>query len=144
MSSVNFVSGAHWKGFLEYHFEWCPKYRRKALRQARFKDFLLGKLQEIALRIKVELVEIGIQNDHVHVVCDLRSWQSPAWVAERLKSESSHALFDFAPNFRKLYRKGHFWAPGKFYRTVSDVTAEQVREYVRKQDHRQSNLGEYQ
>lgn len=141
--SENFVSGAHWKGFLEYHFEWCPKYRKKALRQARFKDFLLGKLQEVAQRLKVGLVEVGIQDDHVHVIGDLKSWQSPAWVLERLKSESAAALFEFEPKFRLLYRKGHFWAPGKFYRTVSDVTAEQAREYVRKQDHRQKALTDY-
>ena len=137
------MSGAHWKGFLEYHFEWCPKYRRNALRQTRFKDFLFAKLQEIARRLDVGLVEVGIQSNHVHVIADLQSWQSPSWVLERFKGESSYALFDFAPNFRKLYRKGHFWSPGKFCRTVSDVTTEQVRQYVRKQDHRQTALGEF-
>ncbi len=140
MISESFVCGAHWKGFLEYHFEWCPKYRYKVLRQDRFKDFLLDSLHSIAARLRLVVKETGIQDEHVHVVVDLRSWQSPAWVMERLKSESAHALFEFEPKFRLRYPNGHFWARGKFYRTVSDVTAEQVRSYVRKQDHRQKTL----
>lgn len=144
MDSVSFARGAHWKGFLEYHFEWCPKKRYKVLRQRRFKDFLLECLQETTKRIGVVLVEVGIQDNHVHVVVDLESWQPPSWVVERLKCESSRALFQYEPNFRKRYPAGHFWSPGKFYRTVSEVTSEQIREYVRRQDHRQSSLGEYQ
>ncbi|MBI5176522.1 transposase, partial [Candidatus Micrarchaeota archaeon] len=72
----------------------------------------------IARRLGVGVVEVGIQDNHVHIVADLQSWQSPSWVLERLKGESSYALSDYAPNFRKLYRKGHFWSPGKFCRTV--------------------------
>ena len=141
--SGSFESGAHWKGFLEFHFEWCPKYRFEMLRQERFKNVLLDSLRVTARRIKLELVEIGIQDDHVHIVADLRSWHSPAFILERLKSESAATLFTFEPKFRLRYPKGHFWSEGKFYRSVSDVTAEQVREYVRKQDHRQKTLLQY-
>ncbi|MBI3588052.1 transposase, partial [Candidatus Micrarchaeota archaeon] len=62
--------------------------------QARFKDFLFEKLHEIARRLGVGVVEVGIQDNHVHIVADLQSWQSPSWVLERLKGESSYALFD--------------------------------------------------
>jgi putative transposase len=144
MTSEDFATGAHWKGFLEYHFEWCPKYRYNMLRQTRFKDFLLDALNAVARRIRVVLVEAGIQVDHVHVVADLRSWQSPAWVIERLKAESAQALFAYEPKFRLRYPRGHFWAQGKFYRTVSDATAQEVRTYVRAQDHRQKSLLDFQ
>jgi putative transposase len=143
MVSGAFQGGAHWKGFLEYHFEWCPKKRYKMLRQERFKDFLLKVLDSIAKRIQITLVEIGIQDEHVHLVLDLRSWHSPAWVMERLKSESAAALFAFEPKFRLRYPDGSFWSPGNFYRSVSGVTSEVVREYVRKQDHRQKILASF-
>jgi putative transposase len=143
LDSGSFTSGAHWKGFLEYHFEWCPKKRYKVLRQERFKNVLLESLRTTAQRIKLELVEVGIQDNHVHVVADLRSWHSPAWVMERLKCESAARLFSYEPKFRLRYPKGHFWAPGKFYRTVSNVTSDVVRAYVRAQDHRQKLLTDF-
>jgi len=141
--SESFARGAHWKGFLEFHFEWCPKYRYQMLRQDRFKNLVLDALRATAQRIKLVLVEVGVQDDHVHVVADLRSWHSPAFVLERLKSESAAALFALEPKFRLRYPRGHFWASGKFYRTVSDVTADVVRQYVRAQDHRQRTLTQF-
>jgi len=143
MSSGAFQGGAHWKGFLEFHFEWCPKKRFKVLRQERFKDFLLEVLKSVAERFRVTPVEIGIEDDHVHLVLDLRSWHSPAWVMERLKSESAAALFAFEPKFLLRYPKKHFWSPGNFYRSVSDVTSKVVREYVKNQDHRQKTLASF-
>ena len=128
---------------MEYHFVWCPKKRFKVLRQERFKNIALEALRSTAQRIKLSLVEVGIEDDHVHVVADLRSWHSPAFVLERLKSESAQVLFGFEPKFRLRYPAGHFWSPGKFYRTVSDVTADVVREYVKAQDHQQRKLTEF-
>jgi Transposase and inactivated derivatives len=50
-----------------------------------------------------------------------------------LKGASSYRLFRKKPNFRKRYPRGHFWSPGKFYRSVGDADLETTRNYVRNQ-----------
>jgi putative transposase len=144
MSFVSVASpSAHGVGQLAYHFEFCPKYRYKCLRQQRFKDFLAGVFSDIAARIRASIVEIGIADDHVHLVVGLRPTHSPSGVLHELKGASARALFKYEPKFRLRYPAGHFWSPGKFYRTIGDVDLETTRAYVRAQDHRQRQLTDY-
>ena len=143
-NSVSFPSvSAHGKGQLVYHLEWCPKYRFRMLRQERFKNALLQSLEWTAQRLRVKFLEVGIQDDHVHVVALLRPVHSISGVLEALKGESARALFAMEPKFRFRYPAGHFWSPGKFYRSVGDVDLETVRNYVRAQDHRQRTLAQF-
>jgi len=133
----------HHKGYWEYHLEWVPKYRWRALRKEgtrkECEEILLG----IAKRIDVEVPEMAVMPDHVHMVVVSKRACNPSDLLHRFKGASSYELFRRHPNFRKLYRKGHFWTPGKFSRTVS-VDSETVRKYVRKQrDAYQSTLTQY-
>ena len=57
-----------------------------------------------------------------------------------LKQASSRELFKLKPNYRNRYPKGHFWSPGKFYRTVGDANVETVIHYVREQRLQHSTL----
>jgi putative transposase len=57
-----------------------------------------------------------------------------------LKGASSRELFKQKPTFRCRYSKGHFWSPGKFYRTVGDADAETVINYVRQHQLKQTTL----
>ena len=114
------------------------------LRQPRFKDLLAQVLFELAKRIRAEIVELGIEDDHVHVVVGLRPTHSVSGVFHELKGASARALFQAEPKFRLRYPRGDFWSPGKFYRTVGDVDLATTRQYVRAQDHRQQKLAEYQ
>lgn len=114
------------------------------LRQTRFKDLLAQVLLAEADNFKIKVIELGIQNDHVHMVVALRPTHSISQVFEHLKTKSARALFEYEPKFRFRYPEGHFWSPGKFYRSVGDVDLPTVRAYVRAQDHRQKLLNEFQ
>ena len=69
--------------------------------------------------------------DHVHVVAEILPEISVSHAIGLLKGASSYDLFRNHPNFRKTYRRGHFWGRGYFYRSVSNVTDDVVRRYVR-------------
>lgn len=69
--------------------------------------------------------------DHVHVVVLLSQDMSLAKAVGLLKGGSSYVMFRAHPNFTRRYAKGHFWSRGYFYRSVSEVTEEVVRTYVR-------------
>jgi len=68
--------------------------------------------------------------DHLHAVVEIPSTMSISQAFYLLKGASSHELFKRKSNFRRRYSKGHFWSPGKFFRTVCDADAETVINYV--------------
>jgi putative transposase len=72
--------------------------------------------------------------DHIHMVVELPTTMSISQAFHLLKGASARELFKKVPVFHIRYPRGHFWSPGKFYRTVGDADAETVIKYVR--DHR--------
>jgi len=54
----------------KYHVVWCPKYRRKVLVQGvnlRLKEIIISMCSEF----NVELIELEIMPDHVHLLVDV-------------------------------------------------------------------------
>ena len=72
-----------------------------------------------------------VDEDHVHMFISIRLWMSVSLALQYLKGISSYKIFRLHPKFReKLFRKGGFWSPGHFSRSVSNVTAETVERYI--------------
>jgi len=139
----NLYSHNHHKGYWEYHLQWCPKYRFNALKKESTRKDCERILLDIAERLDVEVPELAVMSDHVHMVVVSKRACNPSYLLFRLKGGSSYELFKKHPNFRKRYPKGNFWSSGKFSRTVS-VDSETVRKYVRKQyDIHQSDLNKW-
>jgi len=132
MKRIDLFSHNHHKGYWEYHLEWCPKYRYNALRKEATRQECAQILLEIAKRLNVEVPELAVMPDHVHMIVVSKRACNPSYLLFRFKGASSHEMFKRHPNFRKRYPKGHFWSPGKFSRTVS-VDSETARDYVRRQ-----------
>jgi len=59
-----------------------------------------------------------------------------------LKGYSSYKLFQKHKWLRRYFRKGHFWSPGKFFRSVGNVTAEAIKNYIA-QSNRESRQQEF-
>jgi putative transposase len=115
-----------------YHFEWCPKkalFRNELLCRKRREEIL----REVAERRGIEIINISVMSDHGHLIADVPPTMSVSEALRLLKGGSSYELFRAKPNFRKRYPKGHFWSPGKFYRSVGDSDLETTRNYVRNQ-----------
>lgn len=56
--------------FCKYHVVWCPKYRRKVLTNGvdnRLKELLL----EYATNLSVDILEMEIMPDHVHILMEV-------------------------------------------------------------------------
>jgi len=76
---------------LGYHLIWCPKYRRTVLVgevETRLKQLLQEKAKEIA----VEIVEMEIMSDHVHLFVKGRPTDSPHYIVQQFKGYTSHIL----------------------------------------------------
>ena len=97
-------------------------------------------LHDIAKRHRITITELSVMPDHIHAVVGLPTTMSISQAFHLLKGASSRELFKRKPNFRRRYSKGHFWSPGKFYRTVGDADAETVINYVREHRFQQMTL----
>ena len=116
-----------------YHLEWCPKYRYNMLRKQENKNLCEDILEEVAKRHKIKIEELSVMPDHIHTLVGIPPTMSVSKALHLLKGASAHELFKRKPNFRKRYPRGHFWSPGKFYRSVGDADLETVTKYVQDQ-----------
>ena len=129
---MGLVSGSHRIGQSVYHFEWCPKYRYQMFKKEENKKLCENILEEIAQRHGIILIEMAVMPDHVHLITDILPTMSISQAFHLLKGASSYELFKRQPKFRLRYPRGHFWSPGKFYRTVGDADAETAINYVKR------------
>ena len=127
------VSGAHHIGQNIYHVEWCPKYRYKMFTKDKNKKLCEEILRETAKRHNIQILEINILPDHIHLAISIPPTMSIARAFQLLKGGSAHELFKKEPKFRLRYPKGHFWSPGKFFRTIGDIDLETTTHYIRNQ-----------
>ena len=137
---MDLISGSHSIGQNLYHLEWCPKYRYNMFRQEENKNLCEKILHEIAERHHIAIKELSVMPDHIHAVVGIPTTMSISKAFHLLKGASSRELFKQKPTFRRRYSKGHFWSPGKFYRTVGDTDAETVINYVREHQFEQTTL----
>jgi putative transposase len=136
MNSVNYKNNklahdAHSVGINEMHLQWCTKYRYETLRKKSHYVDCENAIRSAAKRHRIKIIELGVMPDHVHAVAILPPTMCPSKAIGLLKGASSYELFRLHPNFKKTYFGGHFWSRGYFYRSVSGVTEEVVRKYVR-------------
>jgi putative transposase len=126
----------------QYHLVWAPKYRKQILTGAvgqRMRELLL----EIAQAYDIEIEELEVSVDHVHIFCSFAPKFSITQVVTRLKSLSARAIFAEHPQIKRQLWGGEFWEDGYFARTVGDkVTAEIIKRYI--QHHRDDKAQDLQ
>ena len=140
---MNLVSGSHSIGQNLYHLEWCSKYRYNMFKREENKNLCEEVLNKVAKRHHIEVNELSVMPDHVHTVVEIPPTMSVSKVLQLLKGASARELFKRRTYFRCRYPKGHFWSPGKFYRSVGDADAETVLQYVRDQRLEQKSLNDF-
>jgi putative transposase len=140
---MDLVSGSHGIGQNLYHLEWCPKYRYNMFRGKKNKKLCEDILHEVAERHHIDVIELSVMPDHIHIVVQLPPTMSVSQALHLLKGASSYELFRRQPLFRYRYARGSFWSPGKFYRSVGDADTTTVLEYVKNQRLQQASLDEY-
>lgn len=113
--------------FINYHFVFCPKYRRKIFLipnvEARFKELT----REICAEMKIEILAMECHIDYTHLF--LKCWpkQSPAEIMKKIKGASSRKLRD---EFPKLQRMSSLWTRSYFVSTAGNVSADTIKRYI--------------
>lgn len=118
---------------INYHFVWCPKYRKKVLISP-FKESLYKLFFSICESKSWEIIELNIQIDHIHLFLSAPPYDSPTFIVQVLKGISSKELFSLFPELRRIYWRGGFWSPSYYVGTAGNMSAQTIKRYIQEQD----------
>ena len=116
-----------------YHIVWCPKYRYRVLTGA-IAELVEQKIRAMCEWKRVEVLELAVQEDHVHAVVVIPPRLSVAELVGVLKGKTAIAVFKTHGDLRrKPYWGNHFWSRGYCVTTVG-LDEKKIRRYVRYQE----------
>ena len=119
---------------IQYHLIWATKYRKKVFTDA-LANYVKKLFYQIAAHYEWELIEVGIDHDHVHVLVSAPPRWAPFDIVKKIKTWSARQMFQRFPSLRNSYWGGEFWKDGYFIKTVGDkVTTEKIKKYIQLQD----------
>ena len=95
-------SNTHHVFRLMYHFVWIPQYMHKVFSEP-YRVVLKGIIEKVGYDYDIDIVELEIQEDHIHM--DFRGIpkMSPSDVVLVIKSISTRGFFRFYPDIKKHY-----------------------------------------
>ena len=111
----------------KYHVVWCPKYRRKILTNGidtRLKELLF----EYAANISVDIMEMEIMPDHVHILMEVEPQFGIHKAVKSLKGYTSKILRDEYPSLKT--RMPSLWTNSYFVSTVGGATLDVIKQYI--------------
>jgi len=119
---------------IKYHLVWTPKYRGKVLNAPKVKSELTRMFEYITKWKHWEILELSIQDDHIHLVLLATPRDSVSYIMQILKGKSSAWMKKKIKRTHGLYEKESLWARGYFVSTVG-IDEFIIKRYVKHQDH---------
>jgi putative transposase len=117
----------------EYHVVFTPKYRFRIL-SGTIKLQVEQDIRAISQWKDVEIEELNVQPDHVHLVCSIPPKFSVSEILGMIKGKIAMRIFKSYPELkRKPYWGNHFWARGYFISTIG-LDSEMIKRYVKHQE----------
>ena len=127
-------STSHARYDLWYHFAWSTKYRKKVFQEEDTREEIKGLSREIAGQWHIEVREVEVLVDHVHLLVSAPPRIAPARIAQILKSTSTKIMFERYPWLKKYYWGGEVWVGGYFVRSAGPgLTMEMIETYIQAQ-----------
>lgn len=114
---------------IQYHFVWIPKYRKRVL-TGRLKERLEQMVRLCAELNEFEILELGIQPDHVHLFLSAKPRYSPAKIMHLIKGRTSRQIREEFPELEEVLWGESFWADGYYVSTHGRWTEATVRQYI--------------
>lgn len=117
---------------INYHFVFCPRYRRKVLIdqvEIRFKEIV----QEIYKENDWHIIAMEVMPDHVHLFLNCLPTDSPSDIMAKIKGVTSRKL---RQEFKHLSHLPSLWARSFFVSTAGHVSSETIKRYVEEQKKR--------
>ena len=118
-----------------YHIIFCPKYRYEVLK-GKAEVCVRNEIYRLCgCKDAVEIEEINVQDDHVHMIISIPPKYSVSEIMGFLKGKTAIKLFQTQKDLTKQYWGRHIWARGYCVSTVG-LDEEKIRKYVKWQQAR--------
>jgi putative transposase len=126
----------------KYHIVFCPKYRLRIFREEikNYTEYQLRKLLD--QKDKIELMELYICEDHIHMVVSIPPKYSLSSLLGFLKGKLALRLLHHYESLQGKYWGRHIWSRGYCVSTVG-LNEEQIRKYVRYQEKNDKRTDQY-
>ena len=115
---------------LNYHFVFCPRYRRKIFLIDGLEDRFKESVLQICEQNQIEVLAMECHVDHVHLFLSALPKYSPADIMRIVKGTTSRVLLS---EFSDVLRSPTVWTRSYFVSTAGNVSSETIRRYVENQ-----------
>ena len=115
---------------INYHFVFCPRYRRKIFLIPNVEDRFKYLVKYICKEMEIEIIAIECDKDHTHMFLNCLPTLSPADIMQKIKSVTSRTLRDEFPQLKKM---PSLWTRSYFVSTAGIVCSETIKKYVENQ-----------
>lgn len=123
----------------KYHIVFCPKYRYRIIKDE-IEEYTRQQVYRLCeQKDKVEVLELNIQADNVHVVMSIAPKYAVSDIMGYLKGKLSMRLFQRYEKLGRRYWGRHLWSRGYCVSTVG-LDEENIRKYVKWQEKREKEI----
>jgi putative transposase len=121
----------------------CPKYRRRILKDE-IREYARREIENL-LRQKegIEIIEMNVQSDHVHLVVWIPPKYSISEVMGYLKGKLAIRIFQRYEKLGKQFRGRHLWGRGYCVSTIG-IDEQRIGEYVQWQKKKEQEIEKLQ
>jgi len=114
----------------KYHIIWCPKYRRNVL-SPEIAQRLKQIIQKVIDEKNSELIELEVQEDHVHLLVECDPQFGIHRLVKHMKGTSSRKLRNEFPELKS--RLPTLWTNSYFASTVGGAPLSIIKQYIENQ-----------
>ncbi|BFH63127.1 IS200/IS605 family transposase [Paenibacillus azoreducens] len=115
---------------LNYHFVFCPRYRRKIFRNQAVDERFKELVRQICKEHDFKIVAMETDKDHCYLFLNVPPTYSPADIMAKVKGGTSRILRD---EFDFLSALPSLWTRSYFVSTAGDVSLQTIKRYVENQ-----------
>ena len=135
--------GYHCAWQIHYHIVFPVKYRKSLLDEKVIK-IIEETSEAIEQRYEIEMEAMGMDGDHIHLLCGGHPKLSIGRIVQIYKSLTAREIFRRKPEVKKELWGGEFWSDGYYVATVGERgNWATVEKYVMQQGTPKEKLKQY-
>lgn len=115
---------------VNYHFVFCPRYRRKIFVNSEVDARFKALVQEIAKENEWNILAIETDKDHCHLFINVQPTYAPSKIMNIIKGKTSRII---RQEFEHLSKMPSVWTRSYFVSTAGNVSSEIIKRYVENQ-----------
>ncbi|MEI3614851.1 IS200/IS605 family transposase [Pseudogracilibacillus sp. SO30301A] len=115
---------------INYHFVFCPRYRRKIFLRADVEERFKQLVQKICEELEIVIIALECDIDRTHIFLNALPTLSPADIMAKIKGVTSKKLRE---EFSHLQHLQSLWTRSYFVSTAGNVSSATIKRYVEQQ-----------